>query len=220
MAIFSFTPRRGLLGLAVILGIGACTDIVYRDRAPFNPPPDAASGFLGFFSATDRQTTCGNCHVGQQADWVQTKHAVAWDDLQANAGAQPFCEQCHTVNSRGNQPTAVVGYDKVKDVAYHDVQCESCHGPGFDHVQNPTDHGNRPIASANVFPTAPTTPEDPRRSRTPAAAAATRRRSFTEPQLPEGMAVVPSRDPQHTCGPHGQPASPATRARARWRPGA
>jgi len=131
---------------------GACTDIVYRDRPSFNPPPDPASGFLGYFSAADRQTTCGNCHVGQQADWVQTLHAYAWDTLQANPGAQPFCAGCHTVNSRGNQALATVGYDKVNDEAYHDVQCESCHGPGLTHVENPSIKPNRPLASAMVYP--------------------------------------------------------------------
>ena len=146
--------RLGHLVVAVVAvtALGACTDIVYRNRPSFNPPPDAASGFLGYFSAGDQQTTCGNCHVGQQADWIQTAHANAWDTLQANPGAQPFCETCHTVNSRGNQAQATVGYDKVKNVAYHDVQCESCHGPGFDHVQNPTVKSNRPIASAMVYP--------------------------------------------------------------------
>ncbi|MGE0353909.1 MAG: multiheme c-type cytochrome [Gemmatimonadales bacterium] len=160
MALHWFKPAPGLLGVVLILGIGACTDVVYRDRAPFNPPPDASSGFLGYFSAAENQTTCGNCHVGQQIDWVQTKHADAWADLQANPGAQGFCEGCHTVNSRGNQPLASVGYDNVKDVAYHDVQCESCHGPGFAHVQNPTIVANRPIASANVYPTSDTTAAD------------------------------------------------------------
>lgn len=138
--------------IAAAVALSACTDIVYRDRVPFNPPPDAGSGFLGYFTASTKQTTCGNCHVGQQADWVQTLHANAWDTLQANAGAQPSCEGCHTVNSRGNQPLATVGYDKVKDVAYHDVQCESCHGPGFTHVENPTIKANRPVASAMVYP--------------------------------------------------------------------
>jgi cytochrome c554/c'-like protein/doubled CXXCH motif protein len=146
--------RLGHLVVAVVAVtlLGACTDIVYRDRPLFNPPPDPGSGFLGYFSAADRQTTCGNCHVGQQADWVQTLHASAWDTLQANPGHQPFCETCHTVNSRGNQPQAKVGYDTVKVAAYHDVQCESCHGPGLTHVENPTIKSNRPIASAMVYP--------------------------------------------------------------------
>ena len=145
-------PGHLVVVVAFVALFGACTDIAYRDRPIFNPPPDPVGGFLGYFSANDQQTTCGNCHVGQQADWVQTVHANAWDTLQANPGAQPSCEGCHTVNSRGNQALATVGYDKTKHVAYHDVQCESCHGPGLRHVENPTIKANRPIASAMVYP--------------------------------------------------------------------
>ena len=72
-------------------------NFMFRD--PFNPPPDPASDFLGYFTAADKQTTCGNCHVGEQADWIQTKHAAAWEDLQGSGGAQPSCEGCHSVNS-------------------------------------------------------------------------------------------------------------------------
>jgi hypothetical protein len=141
-----------LTGFALLTG---CTTekIVFRDRDPFNPPPDAASGFLGYFTTSTRLTTCGNCHVGQQGDWLQTKHADAWADLQADPGVQPSCEGCHTVNSRGNQPVANVGFDKVKSVAYHDVQCESCHGPGLTHVENPSVVANRPLASILISPT-------------------------------------------------------------------
>jgi hypothetical protein len=146
------TTLRRLVAPAVLVTLAACTETVFRDRPTFNPPPDASSGFLGYFSAADRLTTCGNCHVGQQRDWVQTLHASAWDTLQANPGAQRACEGCHTVNSRGNQPLATVGYDSVRDAAYHDVQCENCHGPGFDHVQNPSVKANRPLASAMVYP--------------------------------------------------------------------
>ena len=50
---------------------------MYRDRPPFNPPPAAAAGFLGYYDATAKKTTCGNCHVDYQATWSQTKHAQA-----------------------------------------------------------------------------------------------------------------------------------------------
>lgn len=143
------------LNLVTTVFLAACTDVVYRDREPFNPPPDAASGFLGYYTVQERQTTCGNCHVGQQIDWVKTKHANAWDDLQGSGEAQASCEGCHTLNARGNQPAATIGYEKVKDNVYHDVQCESCHGPGEVHVQNPTPPANRPIASINVYPSTP-----------------------------------------------------------------
>ncbi|MEO8636213.1 MAG: multiheme c-type cytochrome [Gemmatimonadales bacterium] len=144
-----------LAGMSAVALLASCTDTVFRDRPPFNDPPDAASGFLGYFTTADQQTTCGNCHVGQQGDWVQTKHATAWGDLQASGFANASCEGCHSVNSRGNQPFAVVGQDSVKSTAYHDVQCESCHGPGFTHVQNPTVIANRPLASADIYPSTP-----------------------------------------------------------------
>lgn len=132
---------------ALILLVSGCTDekIVYRDREAFNPPPEEALGFLGYFAATDQQTTCGNCHVGQQAEWAGTRHAGAWATLQASGHAQAFCEGCHTVNQLGNAATEPSGYAAVPDTSYHDVQCESCHGAGLDHVMNPD--GTQPLAS-------------------------------------------------------------------------
>jgi hypothetical protein len=126
--------------------IGACTDerIVFRE--PFNPPPDEASGFVGYFTTSDKQTTCGNCHVGHQRDWEETRHADAYATLANNPGAQDFCFSCHTISEFGNAQTGAVGWDAVQDTAYHDVQCESCHGPGVDHIEEP-DGGTEPLAS-------------------------------------------------------------------------
>ena len=75
---------RYLIAALGVYALGACTDeeIVYRDKPTFNPPPDSVNGFLGYFTASTKQTTCGNCHVGTQGDWVNTKHAQAWSDLQ------------------------------------------------------------------------------------------------------------------------------------------
>ncbi len=146
--------RSALTIAAVVFGV-ACTETVYQDRPAYNPPPDAASGFLGYYTSSEKLTTCGNCHVGEQQDWVQTAHSNAWGTLQSSGGAQTFCEGCHSVNSRGNQPFVAAGYDKVKDAAYYDVQCESCHGAGYNHVVNPSVDANRPIPSILVYPTSP-----------------------------------------------------------------
>ncbi|MFN8651719.1 MAG: cytochrome c3 family protein [Gemmatimonadales bacterium] len=133
-----------------LLAASACTDTVYRDRAPFTPPPDAASGFLGYFDASSQQTNCGNCHVGHQSDWKQTKHAQAWANLQAVPIAdKSSCVGCHTVSENGNSAAGPAGYLKVADAAYQDVQCESCHGPGNEHVQAP-DVALAPLASIHV----------------------------------------------------------------------
>ncbi len=161
----SHSRVRSLLGtlvlsLATVLWLGGCTDIVYRDRPPFSPPPDAASGFLGYFDVATQQTNCGNCHVEHQADWKGTKHASAWANLQAlpQPADKSSCVGCHTVNENGNSATAPAGYSAKADAAYQDVQCENCHGPGFLHVQTP-DGGTAPLPSIHVDTTQ--NPADP-----------------------------------------------------------
>ena len=125
-----------IASLAFAAACGSDT-VQFRDRELFNPPPDQASGFLGYFDVAEHQTTCGNCHVGIQGDWENTQHAKAFNTLASLDSAPEFCFGCHTVNERGNAVTGAAGWNVVNDSVYHDVQCESCHGPGLDHVQNP-----------------------------------------------------------------------------------
>jgi predicted CXXCH cytochrome family protein len=139
-----------LLALIGLLSLAGCTDEKIVFRQPFNPPPDAESGFLGYFSSTDKQTTCGNCHVDHQNKWVETAHAGAYATLADNPNAQDFCYSCHTVNQNGNQVQEAAGWNVVKDTAYHDVQCESCHGPGAEHVETP-DASEHPRARVRVL---------------------------------------------------------------------
>ncbi|MFZ5624727.1 MAG: cytochrome c3 family protein [Gemmatimonadota bacterium] len=143
-----------LPGVLITLGYlaSACTTekIVFRDREPFNPPVDTAAGFLGYFTVSSKLTACGNCHIGTQTQWARTKHASAWAGLQtAGAGVQASCYGCHGVSERGNKATGKVGIDFKNDSAYHDVQCESCHGPGYRHVLDPS-KATRPLAYAHV----------------------------------------------------------------------
>ncbi len=143
---------RRLLALLGLLSLvsSACTDekIVYRD--PFNPPPDAESGFVGYFTSSDKSTTCGNCHVDHQNKWIGTKHADAYAGLVNSGGAQDFCYGCHTVSENGNQVSGAAGWNVVQDTAYHDVQCESCHGPGVNHIETP-DANAPPLARVRVL---------------------------------------------------------------------
>lgn len=147
-----------LLGLLLAGTLASCVDerVVFRDRVDtvkvgrdlFLPPDPEAGGFLGYFEHEDRTTTCGNCHVGTQASWARTAHSDAWNVLQESGGAQQFCEGCHTVTELGNTVTEGAGYHEVPEERYHDVQCESCHGPGLDHVQNPD--ASQPLANVAV----------------------------------------------------------------------
>jgi predicted CXXCH cytochrome family protein len=142
--------RTPYLVAGAVFALAGCIDekIVFRDRELFNPPPDSVNGFLGYFNVSDGVTTCGNCHGEKQAAWEQTAHANALASLEESGQAQEFCYSCHTVSEKGNAVVAAAGYSVVKDSAYHDVQCESCHGPGFQHVQSVlTGAVVRPLAS-------------------------------------------------------------------------
>ncbi|MEO8226121.1 MAG: cytochrome c3 family protein [Gemmatimonadota bacterium] len=139
-----------MLATALLLAGCSSDKIVYRDRAPFNAPPDSLNGFLGLFTVATNQTTCGNCHVGHQRDWKSSRHAGAFATLVNSGHAAPACYGCHTVSERGNIAVAPAGWNRVADSAYHNVQCESCHGPGLQHVSEPDKPGNVPLAHLSL----------------------------------------------------------------------
>jgi predicted CXXCH cytochrome family protein len=133
----------------LVFAVAGCVDEkkVLQEKPLFEQPPAAAVGYLGYTDTTQdaKKTACGNCHVAHQADWQQTKHSHAWLDLQASDHAAQTCEACHTVGPNGNSGESG-GWAATRDPRYVDVQCESCHGPGLDHVTAP-DAGVKPLAS-------------------------------------------------------------------------
>lgn len=144
----------GVMLLVFAVAANGCGEsIVYRDVPAFSDPPAGAGNFLGYSDATAKRTTCGNCHVGKQGLWQQTKHASAWTTLAASTSKAVTCEGCHTVNHRGNVSTDSVGWQTTRDPRYQDVQCESCHGPGLTHVTNPDVANTKPLASLQVSAT-------------------------------------------------------------------
>ena len=154
-----FPVRHAVLVLG-LLGAAGCTDTVFKDRTAFNPPVDTKAGLLGYFTVSTKQTNCGNCHTEKQADWVQTKHASAYANLINSGHASASCYGCHTVNSNGNLAAAPAGWNANPDSVYYDVQCESCHGPGYTHVQAPS-LANIPLAHEAILatPNSATTPD-------------------------------------------------------------
>ena len=138
------------LSLSLLVTAG-CVDerIVFRDRELFEEPLGTARSFLGYTDHATKLTVCGNCHVEKQGDWEQTAHAHAWEGLQSNSGAQASCEGCHSVGRNGNLIEDLAGYESTGERRYEDVQCESCHGPGLTHVQNPKDE-TVPLAPLQV----------------------------------------------------------------------
>jgi predicted CXXCH cytochrome family protein len=148
--------RLGLTFVALVgvILLGGCVDedIVYVERPLFDDPPSQAAGFVGYSDQEAKRTVCGACHVGQQGRWEQTGHADAWVTLAATGDTRAFCEACHTVSERGNEIEGDAGWVATGNPRYHDVQCESCHGPGLDHVTTPDAPGNQPLATLSLGP--------------------------------------------------------------------
>ncbi len=148
----------GGLVVAAGLAFGACTETEYREviveveKPLYEELPAAAAGFVGYGTESNVEASfsvCGNCHVGTQNAWQLTAHADAWDGLQSSDHAAEYCENCHTVSELGNAATGDVGWTGTADARFYDVQCESCHGGGQAHVDDP-DNAPIPLASAAV----------------------------------------------------------------------
>ncbi|HSJ10375.1 MAG TPA: multiheme c-type cytochrome, partial [Longimicrobiales bacterium] len=123
----------------LVLMAAGCVDerVVYRDRDLLDGLATGAGGFVGYSNADAKLTVCGNCHVSQQNQWVETAHAGAFVTLATSGSQRALCEGCHTVGEKGNDSQGSGGHAATGEDRYRDVQCESCHGPGEPHVRNP-----------------------------------------------------------------------------------
>ncbi len=139
------TARRCTVLLAISVVVSACSDESIAFDVPGLSLADSVGGFLGYHTESAKVTLCGNCHGDEQATWIESRHAGACATLQASGSAATECEGCHTITERGNALVEAAGYDVVPDAAFGDVQCESCHGPGSEHLANPG--GTQPLAS-------------------------------------------------------------------------
>ncbi len=155
-------PVALLLGLVVSALVGCVDkDAVFVDKPAFQEPSDTKNNFLGYVQPVDQgRPLCGNCHATFAAAWGTTAHAHAWEGLQSSDHAADYCEPCHTISENGNPVEGDAGYTLVRDpeacgpnsintaqgCRYVDVQCESCHGPGWDHVNSPA-AANAPLCS-------------------------------------------------------------------------
>jgi 2',3'-cyclic-nucleotide 2'-phosphodiesterase (5'-nucleotidase family) len=82
--------------------------------------------YTGYFA-------CGSCHQEHVKQWRSTKHASAYQGLHSGVRKPDnTCLPCHTtgMGDGGFVDKRVTGY-------LTNVQCESCHGFGRDHVANP-----------------------------------------------------------------------------------
>ena len=79
--------------------------------------------------------TCRTCHLEEHNQWLETKHAYAFNTLkQVQRSLHPNCVPCH-VTGFGNDSGYQFG--NPSNQLYEGVQCESCHGPGGLHINDP-----------------------------------------------------------------------------------
>ena len=89
---------------------------------------------------------CQYCHADAYAAWRKSRHAKAFGSLEdVNKSFDPDCLQCHTVGF--NKPGGFIDMDATSSLS--NVQCESCHGAGREHVNS---GGTKPVANAGWKP--------------------------------------------------------------------
>jgi hypothetical protein len=76
---------------------------------------------------------CSSCHAGIVQEWVRTGHARAYETLVKKGPFEATCVPCH-VTGHG-QPGGFTEIDATPHLK--GVGCESCHGPGGEHIRQP-----------------------------------------------------------------------------------
>jgi hypothetical protein len=77
---------------------------------------------------------CVSCHQPDNTVWAHSKHAHAWDTIQAKGfHVDSYCQSCHTTGF--GLPGGFASRADAKSLG--GVGCENCHGPSLAHVKNP-----------------------------------------------------------------------------------
>jgi len=118
----------------VLLGFGSAEDVPEGTRG--------IGDYQGYLSCAGI-----GCHDAQVLGWNATRHASAWDDLQASGMAQDYCEVCHTTGA-GDEARGGFNVTTNLPVSLQNVQCEVCHGP--DPMSAPGGASTRVNLSADV----------------------------------------------------------------------
>ena len=105
--------------------VNAHNEKAYRALAP-HVPAKGQSSFVG-------SRTCAACHTQAYVWWQQTPHARAFETLLGRHRQLDLdCIGCHVTGYQRPGGSTVGHLDELKGVG-----CESCHGAGSAHVDNP-----------------------------------------------------------------------------------
>jgi hypothetical protein len=101
-----------------------------REAFASHPPEPAPAGEPEF----EGTTLCGVCHTDEALWWRGTGHGHAYRTLrERHAEYNLDCVGCHVTGYEQPGGSTVAYVDALQDVG-----CESCHGPGSLHLQDPT----------------------------------------------------------------------------------
>jgi nitrate/TMAO reductase-like tetraheme cytochrome c subunit len=117
-------------GLSFVAHVKTELEETARARAALMRKDPTQPDYLG-------SASCVNCHAAEHASWETTRHAHAWEPMVSTKNTiNPLCLHCHTVGFM--EPNGyVLASDNRK---LQGVGCESCHGPGSEHVADPVNH--------------------------------------------------------------------------------
>jgi hypothetical protein len=76
---------------------------------------------------------CASCHTEQYAKWSASRHARATDSLVVKQ--IEFDRSCLACHASGNNGIAAGEAGSLPQL--QNIHCESCHGPGGEHIKNP-----------------------------------------------------------------------------------
>jgi hypothetical protein len=92
-------------------------------------PPPLAKGESGYIGVEE----CANCHDEEYAFWKTTQHFKAYETLSSQFKEFNLdCVSCHVTAYEKPGGSTVTHVEKLKA-----VQCETCHGPGSRHEDDP-----------------------------------------------------------------------------------
>ncbi len=131
----AFSVDKGLPHIDHFRSVGMTMDEM-RERMMSMIDGEAPRPLLAFPEGpTVGAKTCKSCHKAAYKQWNQTPHSSAMKTLVSEEKSNVDCVRCHATAPASGGPEATDVHTYRTDES---VGCESCHGSGKAHIDNPT----------------------------------------------------------------------------------
>jgi len=131
----AFSVAKGLPHIDHFAANGLSNDLL-KERIRAISSGEAERPLLAFPEGPSvGSKACKSCHKDSHKTWVKSPHAKAMAALKGGEKENPQCVRCHaTPHVFGSHQRSSVTDFRIDE----SVGCESCHGAGQAHAQNPT----------------------------------------------------------------------------------